>query len=275
MYFDEEIIKQSEKLPKKIKYSVEKGKLIENKWDDNNDKLNSFINDCINIENNIKDIKLINDEIKKCINLKNNQIYFYPEKEEDINNIINEIKILGKIGQQNSKYEYKFRKCSNFIEIDRQYEVTGEKENILTKTSKVDKYIFAICQNSFVKGKIYKWKIKILKSKKNDIFVGVAPIGIKINFKKAFQYGWFFCLNDAKIYSYLNCKKKDDITKLKIPGNEIIIVMDMIKSSLKFIRDNEDKGDSFTEIPLDDPITPAVILYHSNDSIQINECLSL
>ena len=41
IYFNEDIIKQSEKLPKQIKYSLEKGKLIENKWDDNNN-LNSL-----------------------------------------------------------------------------------------------------------------------------------------------------------------------------------------------------------------------------------------
>ena len=80
------------------------------------------------------------------------EFYFYPEKEEDINNIINEIKILGKIGQQNSKYEYKFRKCSNFIEIDRQYEVTGEKENILTKTGS-NGWTGTICENELEKGK--------------------------------------------------------------------------------------------------------------------------
>ena len=60
---DENIIKESEKLPIKIKESLEKGKIIENKW--NKNKLNSLINDCINIENNIKNINTINENIKK------------------------------------------------------------------------------------------------------------------------------------------------------------------------------------------------------------------
>ena len=50
-YFNEDIIKKREKLPKQIKLSLEKGKLINKEWEDNN--LISYINDCINIENNI------------------------------------------------------------------------------------------------------------------------------------------------------------------------------------------------------------------------------
>jgi len=64
IFCNEDIIKESEKLPNKIKLSIEKGKLINNEWNDNN-KLSSIINDCINIEENIKIINLINDNIKK------------------------------------------------------------------------------------------------------------------------------------------------------------------------------------------------------------------
>ena len=56
-YFNEDIIKKGEKLPKKIKSSLERGKLLDKEWDNNN--LISYINDCINIEINIKDINSI------------------------------------------------------------------------------------------------------------------------------------------------------------------------------------------------------------------------
>ena len=56
LYFNEEIIKDCDKLPNKIKISLEKGKEIENNW--NNNTLPLLINNCINIENNIKNIKL-------------------------------------------------------------------------------------------------------------------------------------------------------------------------------------------------------------------------
>ena len=55
IFLDQNIIKQNENLPKKINISLEKVKLIDQEWD-KEDKLNSLINDCINIENEIKEI---------------------------------------------------------------------------------------------------------------------------------------------------------------------------------------------------------------------------
>ena len=63
-YINEDIIKKGEKSPKKIKESLEKGKLINQKWNDDNALSN--INDCINIENNIKEINIIKEGINKC-----------------------------------------------------------------------------------------------------------------------------------------------------------------------------------------------------------------
>ena len=47
--------------------------------------------------------------------------------------------------------------------------------------------------------------------------------------------------------------------------------MNMKKRSLKFIINNEDKGDSYTNIPIDKPIFPAVLLENQNDSVEITE----
>jgi hypothetical protein len=58
LYFKEDFIKETEKLPKKINSVLEKGKIEENEWNDKT-KLNSLINNCIDIEKSIKDIKLI------------------------------------------------------------------------------------------------------------------------------------------------------------------------------------------------------------------------
>ena len=96
LYYNEEIIKKSENLPNKIKISLEKGKILNKEWNNDN-KLKSLINDCINIENNIKDINNIN-EIIKNINLnKNNKIKFIPEEENNYNDLLESIKIFGKI----------------------------------------------------------------------------------------------------------------------------------------------------------------------------------
>ena len=45
----------------------------------------------------------------------------------------------------------------------------------------------------------------------------------------------------------------------------------MKKKTLKFKINNEDKGDSYVNIPIDKPIFPAVSLYSPNDSIEITE----
>ena len=73
--FDEKLIKQGEKLPNKIKEFLETGRNIENEFKNNNKKLNILIGDCIEIENNINNIKKIQTDIDKY-NSKNINIYF-------------------------------------------------------------------------------------------------------------------------------------------------------------------------------------------------------
>ena len=54
VFLNEDIIKDSEKIPNKIKNSLDQSKKMDNNWDDN--KLNELIYECINIENNINEI---------------------------------------------------------------------------------------------------------------------------------------------------------------------------------------------------------------------------
>ena len=65
LFYKEESIKKSEKLPNYINKCLEKGKIINKEWDENN-KLNSLINDCINLENCIEEVNSIKESIKKC-----------------------------------------------------------------------------------------------------------------------------------------------------------------------------------------------------------------
>ncbi len=263
-YGDENIIKEGEKLPNKIKISLEKGKKMEKEW--NNNELNSLINDCINIENNIKDINMINENIKK-VN-KNNKIKmkFSPE-ENSINKFIENINEFGKLSYNN----FKFRKCPNNINETRKYEISGEKENIMTKTG-TNGWMGTICENELEKSKEHKWKIKILKTQYKEIMVGVAPIDFDINSSLYDNCGWYFycynsCLYSGPPFNY-SCKG----TNLSKGNDEIIVIMNMEKRTLKFIINNEDKGDSYTNIPIDKPLFPAVILYKINDSVEIIEC---
>ena len=94
-YFNEKLIKESGKLPNKVIISLEKGKLIEEEFKDDNKKLNIFINDCINIENNIKEINEIKEGIQKIISAEKFLICFSPDKDEEINKFISQIKGFG------------------------------------------------------------------------------------------------------------------------------------------------------------------------------------
>ena len=95
LYCDEKIVKNSQKLPEKIQISLEKCKKIEKEWDEK--KLNSMINECINIENSISKIHLINNAINKFkINNNSIKLQFSPE-EKGINDILDVIKNFGKI----------------------------------------------------------------------------------------------------------------------------------------------------------------------------------
>ena len=89
IFGDEKIIRESEKLPNRIKMSLEKGKLIDNNWNDSN-KLSSILNDYINIEDNIKDINEINDNINKC-KLNNEVIMEFNLENEHLNDYIKNI----------------------------------------------------------------------------------------------------------------------------------------------------------------------------------------
>ena len=101
-YFKEDLIKECEKLPMKIKKSIEKGKIIEKEWNDNN--LPSLINDCINIENNITEINKLNESINKSKLNKESKIE-YNIDEYDINNMIEKIKNFGKIMTDDNLYD--------------------------------------------------------------------------------------------------------------------------------------------------------------------------
>ena len=94
IFFSEDIIKKGEKLPKNIKESIQQGNLINNEWDENKYGLNCLLNDCINIENNIKEIDIITESINKYNNIKSEIKY---DSEKDLNELLELIKNFGVI----------------------------------------------------------------------------------------------------------------------------------------------------------------------------------
>ena len=140
----------------------------------------------------------------------------------------------------------------------------------MTKTGTDNQWMGTICENSLEKGKICKWKIKILKTKDGHIDVGVANSNFDINSSTETTCGWYFACDNQKLYS--QNKQGGESSNLKKPKEEVVVVMDMNKGTLKFIVDNEDKGISYNNIPIDKPLFPAILLYHINDSIEILNC---
>ena len=103
--------------------------------------------------------------------------------------------------------------------------------------------------------------------------VGVAPINFDINSSTYFNCGWYMYCYSGNLNPVLwsgpphnySCKRTD-LNKVK---DEVLVIMDMNTRTLKFIIDNNDKGNSYTDIPIDKPIFPAVLLYDKDDSVQI------
>ena len=93
--FDENFIKKCEKIPNKIKISIEKGEeTLKSKWNDDN-ILSNLINNCIIIENILNDINNINFNIQE---IKYNGINFKLDlQKKDIDNFIDSINNFGKI----------------------------------------------------------------------------------------------------------------------------------------------------------------------------------
>ena len=207
-FFKQDIIKQSEKLPKKIKLSLEKGKIIDKECKIN--KLSLIINECINIEKNIKNINEIDEKIKICNNFKNN-IIFTPEKEE-LNKFLQNIKNFGKI------LEYSFFLSSIIINDFNKQKIINDW--IIEKTNKNEiKYelIFRMSENGSSNEAFHKYcdnrgpTLVLIKTTKNRIFGGFTPLNWDCKSRDVLDNSnqtFLFSLNLMKKYDIINKSKK-------------------------------------------------------------------
>ena len=150
--------------------------------------------------------------------------------------------------------------------------ITGDNKNILTKTGS-NNWMGTICEKELDKSiEEHKWKIKILKGTNNDIMVGVANSDFDINSSYYNTCGWYlYFSNPPALYSGPPFNYSCIQTNLSAVKDEIVIVMNMKKRTLKFIINNEDKGDSYTNIPTDKSLVPAVFLCTKDDSVEITQ----
>ena len=199
------------------------------------------------------------------------KIQFSP-KENKLESFLETIKSFGNIYYN----KYSLRECPKDIQEERKFTISGKNNNIITKIGKDNNYYGGtICEDELDESiEEHKWKIKILKSKEKYIMIGVSTIDFNFNAANFNTCGWYlFCINSPPtLYSGPPFKYNNFKSNLSNIKDEIVVVMNMKKRTLKFIINNEDKGDSYTDIPIDKPLFPAIILYHQNDSVEITEC---
>ena len=265
-YGNAKIIKEIEQLSNKIKNSLEKGKKIDKEW--NNNEINYNINVCISIEDNINEVKILNENIKKCKLNNEKKIIFIPGEKDNSKNLSETIQKFGLLCYNN--YKYAFKQCPINISDNRKYKISGDNYNIITKIGEPG-WMGTICEKGLEKSKEHKWKIKILKTQFKNIMVGVAPFDFDINTSNYMNCGWYFYCYNSTLYSGPPFNYGNKTTNLSQPKDEITVVMNMKKRTLKFIINNEDKGESYSKIPIDKPLAPAIFLNNLNDSVEIIE----
>ena len=212
-FFKDDIIKASEKLPNKVKLSLEKGKNIREQNNNGDDKfLSSIINDCIYIENNIKEINLMNENIQKSNNWNLFEILFSPE-EEGINTFLNNVKTFGKvICSEKNKIK------SSIIKDD------IEKQNLIINwiKEKINKniiefdLIFKMNENGSKSDDFHKYcdnkgpTLVLLKTTKQKIFGGFTPLNWKVGsgyLKDKSNQTFIFSINLKKKFDMINSTK--------------------------------------------------------------------
>ena len=117
-----------------------------------------------------------------------------------------------------------------------------------------------------------------------NIYVGVATSDFDVH-SAMYTNGWYINCSNSKLYSgpphnySLEEKDKKEIKGKKDKNDrkpykkninyEVALIMDLNKKTLKYLVNNVDINKIYNDIPLDKPLFPAVLLYHTNDSVEI------
>ena len=208
LYFKEDIMRDIEKLPDKIKSSLYKCKNIDDIKDDNILKL---IKECTEIENNINMINNISENIDKICNFQNIEISFIPEENEK-NQFIESIKSFGQISK---KINDGLINRSSIIKDDSNSNDLIKKWIEDTIDTKIIRFelLFKMSENgtnSFYFHKCCDNKgptLTLVKTTKDKIFGGFTPLNWKSKGGKVNDLS-----NKTFIFS-LNLKKKYNMIK--------------------------------------------------------------
>ena len=208
-----------------------------------------MINDCIDIENNIKYINDININIKKN-NLNNNKNIRFTPEENDINIFLEKIKTFGKI---NKKFQFKWKPGFNYK--------LSEDYLIATKISGGSSYNCNILGDIILpKNEINNWKIKLKNYyiKGWDILIGVGPSNLNQNEENLYNKTWTFICGYSKL-SLQSGSPRDyngNIGKIK-EGDIIEVIMNTMNGELSFSVNDINYG-SACKIPMNIDLSPFI-----------------
>ena len=126
MYCNEKIVKESKKLPEKIKTLLEKA---ENNKEE---------------EKNISNIKEINESINKCKNYTKETIKFIPEEKELIDKFLEKIKIFGELKKEDYFKEIENPWTDERFKYKNLFYYTLKENNYLAEKTQNNDYIHSI-----------------------------------------------------------------------------------------------------------------------------------
>ena len=210
LFCKESFLKEIDKLPNKTKIALEKSKNIEEEY---NDKINLFIKDCIDIENNLREINIINENINKCNDLEYIKIRFTPE--EEINQLLEKINTFGKIISITNEFSN-----SSIInnDMNRQNSIIKWIKEKVNKNDVKFELIFKMSKNGSNSVDFHRIcnnqgpTLIIIKTTKDRIFGGFTPLDWKNqgNYKDLSNQTFIYSLNLMKKYDMIN-KNRDAI----------------------------------------------------------------
>ena len=173
--------------------------------------------------------------------------------------------------------------CPPSVAPKRRYRLTEGNPRVAVKTNKsrefVDNKSYAtiIGSNTLPQNRVLSWRIRILKSKKNNgklVFVGVAPYDIdqdaKLNYVKS---GWYLYCGASTLwsgppqkYDHVVYGPRKKYCGYVGTGDSVGVVMDTKKGELSFVLRSVNYGVGFRKIPLDKPLVPCVLAYYKDYS---------
>ena len=258
LYIKEDLIKQSEKLPKKIKDSLEKGKHIDKEWNDK-DKLSSLINECLIIEDNIKNINILNEKVNEFNSMDLD--FEFSLNDEEVNNFIENIKNFGNINYNvNSLFKF---------EWENHFDCEFSNNNKKLKKIKNEGWKTNIKGNKILKKSsinIFKIKVNKIKYDKSGLAFGIAKASSNFS-TSLYDKDWH--INCANTKSY-NSKFKSFISTTIDQGDIVTFIVDLIKGTLSVKKNDEILG-TINNIPINEDLVPCVCNYYIENEVEIVE----